>query len=338
MFNLHKLLFVTSLISGTLISISSYSFMGMWMGLEINLLSIIPLMNSAKSSYSAESSIKYFITQALASTILLFSVILIMNSEALNIMKMNSAPLMMLNTSLLTKMGAAPFHFWFPEIIEGLNWSNSFILLTWQKIAPMVILMSNTKPIMFMSLIIVTSMVIGGFLSMNQVSMRKILVFSSINHMGWMISAMITSEIVWLIYFCIYSLILLIMVMMLNTLKIFFMKQLISQMKMNKITKMMFIMNFFSLGGLPPFLGFFPKWLTINMMIEKQMMLLSIIMVLLTLITLFVYARIVFMSLIMGSDQTNFTANSQLTSFKLTTMNTLNMLGLLTITSIISFS
>jgi len=122
-----------TLIAGTLIAISASSWLSTWIGLEINLLSLIPLIKSHNNKYSAESTIKYFITQTIASTIFLFSVIILIYFHNIQLKIPGS---ILITTALLIKLGAAPFHFWLPEVIRGLNWEIIYIILTWQKNCP----------------------------------------------------------------------------------------------------------------------------------------------------------------------------------------------------------
>nr|YP_010002927.1 NADH dehydrogenase subunit 2 [Gonocephalum sp. MT-2015-Zz052324]ANT72384.1 NADH dehydrogenase subunit 2 [Gonocephalum sp. MT-2015-Zz052324] len=300
---MYKIIFFSSMVMGTLISISSYSWFSMWMGLEINLLSIIPLFSNSKNMFSSESSLKYFITQAMASLVLLMAVIMmLLTSEFINPL-MNFFFSMMLNSALLTKLGAAPFHFWFPEVIEGLNWANSFILLTWQKIAPMMLLMNNKINIQFLMIIIISSLIISTISGFNQISLRKILAFSSINHIAWMLSTLMISFSMWLIYFLIYTLINMNVIMMFNSTKSFYVNQISNIMNKNKMTKMSFMINFMSLGGLPPFIGFLPKWLVINWLTNNQLMLITFIMIVTTLIMLFIYIRIMMSSIVMSASE-----------------------------------
>nr|ALO76415.1 NADH deshydrogenase subunit 2 [Temnoscheila virescens] len=296
----YKLLFLSTTMMGTLLSISSYSWMGMWMGLEINLISIIPLL-SKNDVFSSESSIKYFITQALASAVLMFSVILFSFNQEMLTLTLSNTMVMMINSSLLTKMGAAPFHFWFPEVMEGLSWMNCFIMLTWQKIAPMIMLMYNSKLTMFMTMTIVVSMLVSGVMGFNQVSMRKIMTYSSINHIGWMIGALSFSQSIWCIYFIVYTIITANIVLILNLFKIFFLSQMV-MLQITPMTKLALILNFFSLGGLPPFLGFLPKWFTIQALVENNQLILPFVMIMLTLLTLFFYMRITFSTLVLSSE------------------------------------
>nr|ALO77283.1 NADH deshydrogenase subunit 2 [Scraptia sp. SCR02] len=300
---MYKLIFFNMMILGTLISISSYSWLAMWMGLEINMLSIIPLFSSTKNMYSSESAMKYFITQAMASMILLFSVIMMMTSEEFINPVMNSNLLLILNSALLTKVGAAPFHYWFPEVMEGLNWINCMILLTWQKIAPMILVMNNLLNKEFLFMIIITSLIISTIMSFNQISLRKIMAYSSINHIGWMISSILISKSIWFIYFSIYTFISINLIYIFNKFNCYYLTQLLSLINQNKILKINFMMNFLSLGGIPPFIGFFPKWLNINWLILNNNYTLTFMLIMFTLIMLYIYIRMTFTSIVIMHNE-----------------------------------
>nr|YP_010987598.1 NADH dehydrogenase subunit 2 [Ochthephilus vulgaris]WON66017.1 NADH dehydrogenase subunit 2 [Ochthephilus vulgaris] len=307
LFKFWKLIFSTSLIISVMITISSNSWLGMWLGLEINMLSIIPMMNNINNVYSTEASIKYFITQAMASSIILFSIIM-MSSNLFP----NKFLIMMLNSALLTKMGSAPFHFWFPEVMEGQPWMMCFILLTIQKISPFSILNYNMNYPLYFNIIIILNMLISAFLGLNQISLRKILTFSSINHMGWMIASLLCFKTIWIIYFIIYTIISWNLILVFKYFNIFFMKQIIKLLNISMLSKLILMMNFLSLGGLPPFIGFMPKWLTIQTMANNQMNFTATTMVILTLITLYYYLRVIFSTLMFSTNQfkTNLTKNN----------------------------
>nr|AND96720.1 NADH deshydrogenase subunit 2 [Onthophagus rhinolophus] len=300
-------MFYFSLILGTLIAVSSYSWMGMWIGMEINLLSIIPLLSNSKNPMSSEATMKYFITQTLASMILLLSLILM--SMNMNYSMSNSYLSIIFMSSLFMKMGAAPFHFWFPEIMSGLNWTNSFIMLTWQKIAPMMLISYNFYNNYFIAMIVTLSSLISGIMGMNQTDLRKILAYSSINHISWMLLAMMFLETIWMYYFITYTFISLNIIIMLNKFNIFHLNQLFSSMNNYPLMKFFFILNFMSLGGLPPFLGFMPKWLTIQILIKMELFSLSFIVIIMTLITLFFYMRIITLGMTMNNNYNNIKNN-----------------------------
>nr|YP_010439960.1 NADH dehydrogenase subunit 2 [Mastax latefasciata]UTD45006.1 NADH dehydrogenase subunit 2 [Mastax latefasciata] len=294
----YKIIFITMLISSTMISISSNSWLSTWMGLEMNLFSFIPLMKESMNKMSTESCMKYFITQAFASSLFLFSILMIMiiNNFNFDIIYTNYFNIMMINSSLLLKMGAAPFHFWFPEIIEGMNWINCMILLTWQKIAPMMLISYTIKFISFLIFVIMSCTLIGSIMGLNQTSMRKIMVYSSINHMGWMLASFLNNEMIWIIYFMIYSIILFSFILFLNNFKIYYLKQIYLMLNKFPMLKMILMLNLFSLGGLPPFLGFFPKWMIIQYLSQNYSFLIFM-MIMMTMITLFYYIRIMYSSI-----------------------------------------
>nr|YP_010117766.1 NADH dehydrogenase subunit 2 [Diplonevra funebris]QPN53539.1 NADH dehydrogenase subunit 2 [Diplonevra funebris] len=298
--NSYKMLFLFSLMLGTLITISSTNWLSAWMGLEINLLSFIPLMNDNKNLMSTESSMKYFLVQAMASSILLFIVIIyMMNSNFYsNFMNKNIYLNLLIISTLMLKMGMAPFHFWFPNIIEGLNWINSLILLTWQKIAPLMLIsfMNLNKIIIPMIIISMIMSAIGG---LNQTSLRKIMAYSSINHLSWMCASMMLNESIWLNYFLFYSFLSLTLIYYFFINKLYYMNQLYSNYNYSMEMKLILFLNFLSLGGLPPFLGFYPKWMVIELMSMNQIFLISM-MVMLTLLTLFFYIRMCYSSFLLN--------------------------------------
>nr|QNM39698.1 NADH dehydrogenase subunit 2 [Traulia lofaoshana] len=308
--NSTKLLFLSTLMMGTILSISSNSWFGVWMGLEINLLSFIPMLANNKSMMMNESSIKYFIVQAMASTMLLFSILLIQMKYPVG-WESKMIPSMMISSSLLLKIGAAPFHFWFPEVMSTSTWINCLILMTWQKIAPMMILSYCIQIGVFIFFITITSIVIGAMGGLNQTSLQQLLAYSSISHIGWMMSSLVISENVWELYFIIYSMLSVILVLMFSQKNLFFINQIYSSMNTKTEIKFMIFLSLLSLGGLPPFLGFLPKWIVMQSLIENNLTILMTIMVVLTTITLYYYLRISFSALIMS-----YTENSWLVSIK----------------------
>nr|QNE85570.1 NADH dehydrogenase subunit 2 [Botanophila fugax] len=299
--NSSKIMFFGILMMGTLISISANSWLGAWMGLEINLLAFIPLMSDNKLM-STEASLKYFLTQALASSVFLFAVILFL----LNSSKSNSNYFMemMIFSSLLLKSGSAPFHFWFPNVTEGLSWLNTLILMTWQKIAPLMLISYIIfKPLIITSIIL--SSLIGALGGLNQTSLRKLMAYSSINHLGWMLAAMYNSNTLWMSYFMFYTFLTFSMIFMFNMFKISHINQLFSMFFHSKILKFFLFFNLLSLGGLPPFLGFFPKWIVIQSLTINNQLFLLTFMVLMTLIVLYFYMRLCYSAFMLNYYENN---------------------------------
>nr|YP_006504052.1 NADH dehydrogenase subunit 2 [Actias selene]AFM95205.1 NADH dehydrogenase subunit 2 [Actias selene] len=288
--NSNKMFFIFILFFSTMIAISSNSWFGCWIGLEINLLSFIPLISSPLNLLASEASLKYFLIQSIASINFLF-VILLKMTFFKNFLMDNFFSIM-IGSSMLLKMGSAPFHFWFPNIVEGLSWFNNFILMTWQKITPM-ILLSYYFNKNFLYTMIIFNIIIGAIGGLNQISLRKLMAFSSINNLGWMLFAIMISENLWIFYFSMYSFLISIMCYVFFNLNMFF----INQLFINNITpliKMNLLINFLSLGGLPPFLGFLPKWIMINFLMMNKFYLLTFLFIMTSLIIIFFYIRIIY--------------------------------------------
>nr|YP_010526960.1 NADH dehydrogenase subunit 2 [Rhagastis mongoliana]UXR12297.1 NADH dehydrogenase subunit 2 [Rhagastis mongoliana] len=292
LFNSNKMFFLFILTFSTLISISSNSWFGCWIGLEINLLSFIPLISNSNNLLASEASLKYFLTQSIASMNFLFSILIKM--ILMKNFEMNNFISIMINSSLLMKMGSTPFHFWFPNISEGLSWFNNFILMTWQKITPL-ILLSYYFNFNFLYFIIIMNVMIGAIGGLNQTSLRKLMAFSSINNLGWMIFTLLISENLWMFYFLMYSFLISIMFFLFYNLNMFFINQLFIN-NMNFMIKLNLLINFMSLGGLPPFLGFLPKWIIINFLMMNKFYFLTFIMMMSSLITIYFYIRIIYSS------------------------------------------
>nr|AML25994.1 NADH dehydrogenase subunit 2 [Staphylinidae sp. BMNH 1274240] len=336
-FLIYKILFLSSMFIGTIISISSNTWLGMWIGLEINLLSIIPLMNNKKMAPSSEAALKYFITQAVASSILLFSIIF-MSIIIFNNKTYDNLMTLIFNSALLTKMGMAPFHFWMPEVMEGLTWMNCLIVLTISKFAPMILLTYNITYNFFFIIIILLGMMISGIMGLNQISLRKIMAFSSINHMSWMITAMFFMNSIFLWYFLMYTFLSISIIWMFNYLNIFYIKELIYSINKTFMFKFLFIFNFMSLGGLPPFIGFMPKWLTIQFLMYENNIMISFLMILLTLLTLFYYLRIIYSSLTLSTKKLSYTFYSIPNNFINMSLSMFNISGLMICVSLCNFT
>nr|YP_009738127.1 NADH dehydrogenase subunit 2 [Ctenolepisma villosum]QIB71360.1 NADH dehydrogenase subunit 2 [Ctenolepisma villosum] len=324
--NPKTLMFMLTLISGTLISVSATSWYGAWMGLEINLLSFVPLISSTNNQRMTESALKYFLIQALASMVLLMAVIMMSFNQNI-IEQMTNA---MMTTALTLKLGAAPMHFWMPEVMEGMNWGNCIILMTWQKLAPLTLLSYNTSPVTLIVMITISSVFIGAIGGLNQTSLRKIMAFSSINHAGWLIGAMLCNNTSWFLYFTLYTILTLMATSIFMTSKTFHINQTFNA-KMDPLTKLAIFTGLLSLGGLPPFLGFLPKWIVIMTMTQSLYIFTIIVMVMTALITLYYYMRIAYSAFILTHSTANWTPNKISWEEKTTSMSViiLSLTGLM---------
>lgn len=207
-------------------------------------------------------------------------------------------------TSLLLKLGAAPCHFWFPSTITSINWINCLILCTWQKLAPLALLIFpfiNTYQLKSLLMAVgALNAIIGGLLGINQSHIRSIIAYSSITHIGWIIGRFTTNiTLIPVTYFILYSAIITPIFIMLRSWNSLSFSQ-IPQILINSLNiSIMFSLTLLSLGGLPPLTGFIPKWLTI-VILSHENWVLVILLLLGSLINLYFYLNLTFNMLILS--------------------------------------
>nr|YP_007374664.1 NADH dehydrogenase subunit 2 [Urochela quadrinotata]AFI54773.1 NADH dehydrogenase subunit 2 [Urochela quadrinotata] len=289
-----NIIFYMLLGTSTLITLVSDNWLSMWMGMELNLMMFVPLMNLKPNKNKSEASLIYFLVQASSSVILLSSLLFIMINNTWFMYEI-------MTMSLLIKLGAAPFHMWMPKIMSTMSWNMNIIFMTWQKIIPLFLLNSiESKNIITISIIL---SVMGGSLGgLYQTSIRKMMAYSSINHLGWMLS-LNKSKDSWIIYLSIYSYATYMVCSYFSSNNLLFINQLFNQ-NMTLSHKMNFMLLMMSLGGMPPMLGFLPKWLAIEELTQDNSLFLIMIMIMTSMLTLFYYMRII-MKLILFQSTNN---------------------------------
>nr|ABL11139.1 NADH dehydrogenase subunit 2 [Hyla meridionalis]ABL11140.1 NADH dehydrogenase subunit 2 [Hyla meridionalis] len=300
----------SSLALGTITTLSSYHWILAWIGLEINTLAIIPLMTKTPHPRAIEAATKYFLTQAAASALILFASTTnawLTGEWAINIHTSYSSSIM-LSIAISMKLGIAPFHFWLPEVLQGLTLKTGLILSTWQKIAPMTLLiqLSQSVDLNLMLVLGLFSTIIGGWGGINQTQIRKVLAFSSIAHLGWMVAILKISPQLTLMNFSIYILMtstLFITFISLNTKNIY---ELSTAWSKSPTLSALSLLSLLSLSGLPPLTGFMPKWLIAQEMVKQDLTMFAFIILLSTLLSLFFYLRLTYtMSLTLAPNSSN---------------------------------
>nr|YP_010480999.1 NADH dehydrogenase subunit 2 [Rhinella marina]UVN16275.1 NADH dehydrogenase subunit 2 [Rhinella marina] len=289
---------VSSLALGTILTLSSYHWILAWIGLEINTLAIIPMMTKTPHPRAIEAATKYFLTQAAASALILFSSIL--NAYILGEWSINSPthPISatLLSIAIAMKLGIAPFHFWLPEVLQGSTLQTGLILSTWQKLAPMALLLqlSQSVNLNLMLTLGLLSTIIGGWGGINQTQIRKVLAFSSVAHLGWMLAILKISPQLTLLNFFLYILMtstLFLTFMSLNTKNMY---ELSTSWSKTPALTALSMLSLLSLSGLPPLTGFMPKWLIAQEMVKQDMIMFALLILLSTLLSLFFYLRLTY--------------------------------------------
>nr|QWS05445.1 NADH dehydrogenase subunit 2 [Cromna sinensis] len=276
--NLTSMMMITIIMITTITVISSNNFLTSWLMMEINMIAFLPIMS--KSNKMKDQLMKYFIVQSTASSIMLMSMLMNSNSET------PTSTSIMLMMSLLMKMGLMPMHIWMPVVMNSLSWKNCMIMSTIQKIIPITI-SSQLSSINTMMLPMVTSMIAAPISALSQLSMKKILSFSSIANTPWMMISMNNSKSQFMLFMTVYSTITMMAMNKLNKMNILF----INQMKMLTTTqKLSFVIMSMSMSGMPPTTGFLPKWIIIQSTIQFSTAL-TMSMISSSIISTFIYLK-----------------------------------------------
>ena len=204
-------------IVGMLVMTTAYHFLTLYIALELMSFPLYILCAYHRgSSKGSEAALKYFVTGALASGFLLFGISLIYGAThsfgfvnvgvALsnltganasgNEMIMALVGIAFVLAGLAFKLGLAPFHMWVPDVYEGAPPSLTLFLAGAPKIAVFILLVrllqTSFIPLFdhwnnMLYLIAILSVLIGNIAALTQTNLRRMLAYSSISHMGFML-------------------------------------------------------------------------------------------------------------------------------------------------------
>nr|QOV08573.1 NADH dehydrogenase subunit 2 [Lygodactylus lawrencei] len=288
----------TGLLTSTVIVMLSHHWLLVWLGLELNTMSIIPLIIKTHHPRATEAATKYFLIQtAAAALILLAGILNTWQTGQWYITNMTTLTSTTLFVATLLKLGLAPAHFWYPEVLQGSTMTTALVISTWQKIAPLTLLYYITQsPSTMMLTTGLISALVGGWMGLNQTQTRKLLAFSSIAHMGWLMIALTLNPSLATLTLTIYLLMTTTMFLALSSTTTKTMPDLgLLHSCYPTLTAIMMI-SLMSLGGLPPLSGFLPKWLILNELVSKGLALLATMLALASLPSLYFYTRMTYVT------------------------------------------
>nr|AUE21816.1 NADH dehydrogenase subunit 2 [Anthus hellmayri]AUE21817.1 NADH dehydrogenase subunit 2 [Anthus hellmayri] len=293
-----KLVFITSLLLGTTITMSSNHWVMAWMGLEINTLAILPLISKSHHPRAIEAATKYFLVQAAASALVLFSSMTnAWHTGQWDITQLtHPASCLILTSAIAMKLGLVPFHFWFPEVLQGSPLTTGLLLSTIMKLPPITLLymtFPSLNPTLLTAMAILST-ALGGWMGLNQTQIRKILAFSSISHLGWMAIIISYNPKLTLLNFYLYALMTTTVFLTMNSMKTLKLSTLMTAWTKVPSLNAMLLLTLLSLAGLPPLTGFLPKWLIIQELTKQDMAPAATIISLLSLLGLFFYLRLAY--------------------------------------------
>nr|YP_010410195.1 NADH dehydrogenase subunit 2 [Plecturocebus miltoni]URH16224.1 NADH dehydrogenase subunit 2 [Plecturocebus miltoni] len=320
---LAQLIIFFTILTGTMITILSSHWFLIWVGLELNMLAIVPVLAKTTNPRSTEAATKYFLVQATASMLLLMMIF--MNNLFSGQWTINPPAIQFLATMMLIaltmKLGMAPLHFWLPEVTQGIPLIPAMIILTWQKLAPISI-MFQIFPSINMNILMAISMMsimIGSWGGLNQTQLRKIMAYSSITHMGWMMAVLHYNPNITILSLLVY------LFLTITIFMTFYLNSNTTTLSMshtwNKFTWTMPVipLMMLSLGGLPPLTGFSPKWVIMQEFTNNNNLIIPLTMAMLTLVNLYFYLRLTYsISVTMFPTSNNAKINWQLKCTKST--------------------
>jgi NADH-ubiquinone oxidoreductase chain 2 len=187
-------------------------------------------------------------------------------------------------------------------------------------------------------IVIIASIIVGAIGGMNQTSLRKILTYSSINHTGWILAAILGGDNLWVMYFIMYSMLTSAVTLITRAYNISFINQAIIVNRKSAIKYILFI-SLLSLGGLPPFIGFLPKWIVIQILTTNGLRVMMTAMVVISLITLYYYLRVCYSSFIILHEEPKWNIQGYLDNKVITyrvILSSLSIVGLAACTIIIN--
>lgn len=269
--------FFSTLFISPIMVISSSNILVIWLRLELRTFSFLPFIFSR--SQTSFSSAKYFLIQRVASVIILFSFFFNHTIVSIRLMFLR----------LILKLGMAPFHFWVPNLARSLQIKEFLIFLIWQKIGPlfMISFIPVLQPLIKTTLGLLR-VAVGRLLGLKQTQWKQIFVFSSVNHLGWLVISRIASFWLFVVYFIVYA-ISFVQTIIFNFSKIF--NSSIFSFTNLRLVNLLIIL---SLAGLPPMLGFFTKILVILYLMSYQMLIPLFLIILFSVLSIFFYLKIFF--------------------------------------------
>nr|AAL67609.1 NADH dehydrogenase subunit 2 [Ceratophora erdeleni] len=299
-----KILVFTGIITSTTLVASSNNWLLAWISLELNTLTILPIISKTKHPRAVEATTKYFLTQATASCLLLFSsTINAWQTGSWNITQLsNEFQSTTMLIALTMKLGAAPLHFWLPEVMQGTPLKTALLISTWQKIAPITLMFStsNHLPPNITLTMALLSTLFGGWAGMNQTQLRKTMAYSSVANMGWTLLTLTSEPKMSLINIFTYMII---------TAPAFFLMALTSAKTLQDMatswtssptTATSLAILLLSMAGLPPLTGFLPKLLILNQLVTQNLTPMALMAAISSLLTLVFYLRIMYLTTLLN--------------------------------------
>ncbi|MCC2646684.1 MAG: NADH:ubiquinone oxidoreductase subunit 2 [Rickettsiaceae bacterium] len=335
---------------GIFVMASAGHFLTLYLGLELQSLSLYLLTTFDRNNIkSSEAGLKYFVLGALASCVMLFGISLIYGFSGtleFSVLKdlyskqhfhLIPTPAVvvgayMVIVGILFKLSVAPFHAWTPDVYEGAPVPTVAFLSSSSKLGSLVVLISLTMHVlkdclfayeMSIQILSVLTLAIGAIAAIQQTSLKRLLGYSTILNMGYVLLALAAKNTeaiqASLMYMVIYSftmlgLFALLIVVLGEKIESATLDSLSGLASNHKLSSVLIAILLFSLIGIPPFAGFFGKFYVFQATIQAGLYGLTILGVLASVIAAYYYLKII---KIMYFDKGNVTQNEDTISLNI---------------------
>jgi len=316
---------------GTLLLVSSYDLLVLYLAIELqSFCSYILTSFKRNSEFSTEAGLKYFILGAFSSSFLLFGCSLVYgftgttNYSLLSLLVLNCNSIFssgngivigcsFIFISFLFKLSAAPFHVWSPDIYEGAPTVVTTFFIVIQKLGLLTFFLrlffgsfysvfKFWQPLL--AIVCLISMIVGSFGALWQTKFKRLLAFSSIGHIGYILVALCCSSFesiyALVFYSFVYSvtnissfIILLVLRKSSDNKRIKYIEDLVIVAKTNPLLGIFLVITFFSIAGVPPLAGFFSKMFVFLNSVGQDIFSLAVIGMLSSVVSCFYYLKIV---------------------------------------------
>jgi NADH-quinone oxidoreductase subunit N len=311
--------------------ISCYDLISLYLAIELQSLCLYVLAAAKKdSTFSTEAGLKYFILGSFSSALLLFGISLIYGctgttnfedlsllfactSNDISIIRSVDIGLIFIAAAFFFKIAAAPLHMWSPDVYEGAPVSSTIFFAVIPKIAMFSVFLrlfqtvfSNFQEVFLLIVIFFSliSVIVGSFVALKQKKIKRLLAYSSISHVGYMLLAFSANSIegtqalfFYLIIYMITSLVLWSILLSVNTLDNAERSKTLVDLSFlsatNPLLALTGLLAFFSLAGVPPLAGFYAKMSIFLATISSSLIFASIFAILTSVISSYYYIRII---------------------------------------------
>ena len=312
---------------GMMIMISSNNFLLLYLGLEIQSLSLYVVSSFRRDNYkSTEAGLKYFILGSLSSGLMLFGISLIYGSTgSINFEIISSminfegffpgivAGLVFLICGFAFKASAVPFHMWTPDVYEGSPTPVTAFFATVPKLAAVGVLLrvlfdcfgqiveSWQQVIIIIS---VLSMFLGSVAAIGQNNIKRLMAYSSIGHIGFVLMGVasgtdkgVSAVLIYMVLYIIMNIGVFVFILNMerNGVAVTTINSLNMYNNVSKSQTLFLTILLFSLAGIPPLAGFFGKFFIFNAAINAGLSWLAVMGGIASVIAAFYYLRIVYL-------------------------------------------